>query len=137
VGLLSTADIAGMAATLGDLANAHLTKIETPGAPDTRGRATALTTAWAGSARGYLERRSREDLVTDRQAMVGTDTFTILDAEGAPIVEQAGPTWKGSVVTIADERSGGSIVTRWRVADVVHEAFGTLDSVTLALEPEA
>lgn len=140
--LLSSRDIAGMRGTLREVANATLTTVRSAGAPDRRGRAAAGTTLWAGSASGFLDRgeTSGQDVVRGmgdmpaREEVRYTDTFTILDAEGAYVGEFAGPEWKGSRVTIRDDRTSTPETLTYRVVDMVHQAHDTLDSVVLILD---
>lgn len=146
MGLLSTRDITGMRDTLREVANATLTAVKAAGAPDRRGNADPGSTLWTGSASGFLERaatshvdvtRGMSDMPA-REIQQHTDTFTILDSEGAYVAELAGPEWAGSRVTIRDERTAAPVTLTFRVVEMEHAAYGTLDSVVLLLDrPEA
>ena len=63
-----------------------------------------------------------------------TDTFTILDSEGAYVAELAGPDWAGSRVKIVDNRTAAPVTTTFRVVEMEHAAYSTLDSVVLLLD---
>lgn len=142
MGLLSARDITGMRDTLREVSNATLTAVLAAGAPDRRGKASDGTTLWSGTAHGFLERAetSTADVVRgmsdmpQRARVDHTDTFTILDAEGAYLAELAGPDWAASRVTIVDNRTAVPVTTTFRVVEMEHAANSTLDSVVLLLD---
>jgi hypothetical protein len=131
--------------TLSGLANARLTRIQDPPGMDASGDPTGDgPELWAGSALGYLDRervltetnarpRASAFLAGGIEQVTDTDTFTILDATGAPLLERAGPEWDGTTVTIVDLRTTPSSTWTWRVKGMRYDASGTLDSVTLEL----
>jgi hypothetical protein len=145
VGLLPNREIAAMLDTLNLVANARLTRIQDPPAMDASGDPTGNgPQLWAGAVLGYLDRerilaetnarpRASEFLAGGLEQVTDTDTFTILDAGGAPLLERAGPEWKGTTVTIEDLRTTPSTTWTWRVKGMRHDAYGTLDSITLEL----
>ena len=136
--LLSPGDIALMNGTLNELANATLTKVETPGTLAGNGDPGVPGTAWSGSARGFLERADRDVLSGGAQVKVKTDTFILFDEEGRdetiPIASiLAGADWEATTVVISDERMPTPVVRRFTVTGLEHEADGTLDHILLTL----
>ena len=142
MGLLSTRDITGMRDMLREVANASLIAVYAAGAPDRRGKASNGTTLWSGSAAGFLERAEASHVdvtrgmgdMPAREILAHTDEFTILDSEGAYVAELAGPDWAGSRVRIVDNRTAVPVTVTFRVVEMEHAAFGTLDSVMLLLD---
>lgn len=133
MGLLPAAELASIQAALAQFSNADLVAIAKTGPPGPRGEVTADgPVLWTGSAPGYLAREDRDDVIDGRQVRRQVDTFTITDAAGAPLVEAIGPDWNGTVVEIVDRRSTPTSI-RWRVADLVHNMNGLVDSVALEL----
>lgn len=140
--LLSAGDLALLNDTVSLLANATLTKIETPGPLANNGDSGTPVTAWTGEARGFLERKDRDVIAAGVQVKVKTDTFILFDREG---VEQtvaigsvlAGSDWEASTVVIEDERLSPSVTRRWSIAGMEHEADGTMDHVLLTLNADA
>lgn len=143
---LSDNDVKGLVNTLAGVANCRLTEIHDTPAMDPSGRKTgAGALLWQGSVAGYLDREEATDLIggpTSRndvfvagvETVVDVDTFTILDAAGAPLLERPGSEWEGTTITIEDRRTNPSTTWTWRVRKMRHDAFGTLDSATFELE---
>lgn len=134
--MLSRGEIQSMASTLNELANATLTAIETPGSPDAYGEPGEPDEVWTGTAEGFLEILDHEELNGGQQVSVQRTTFRLLDAEGAPVIEEAGPDWSGSTVRIEDRRLTATVTRRYSVVGMEHEANGLLDSVLLTLDTE-
>lgn len=131
--MLSAREIASMRTTLDLVSNATLTAINGPGTLDGYGDPQATgPTLWTGSAPCYLERKQIPGVVDERQQPIHQDTLTILEGVAA-VVEIAGPDWEASTVTVSDERTTTPVARTFRVGGMVHDHFGTLDSVTLTL----
>lgn len=123
---------------MGDFDNAVLIEIATPGPLADNGDPGTPVTVWTGRAAGYLKRARRNILAASAQVIVATDTFTILDSELAPAIEDAGPDWSASSVVIEDMRTGTVVRRRFTVNAMEHRAAGTIvDSVRLELQAEA
>ena len=132
--LLSAGDIALMHDTVIELANATLTKIESPGALAGNGDPGAPVTVWTGTAAGFLQREDRDVLSDGIQVHVTADTFLLFDKAGAPAAAiVAGSDWQASTVVISDERTTPAVLRRFSVTGMEHEADGTLDHVLLTL----
>lgn len=124
-------------------ANATLTEIRGPGTIDLHGRRTADgAVLWTGRAAAYLKRvrrmvlttGMREGMQTGVQAMAKTDVLWLLGSTGAPVVEQAGPDWEGSTVTVEDNRTGTPVTRVFQVLGMENRAAGTIvDNVRLEL----
>jgi hypothetical protein len=117
----------------GWFANATLTKIAGPGAPDRTGDPGAGSELWAGEARGFLTRERHEEVSGGQQVPVRIDTFVVFDAH-APALEVAGPDWEATTVTIRDERTADAVELVFSVVGMEHHAYGLLDSVLLTLD---
>jgi hypothetical protein len=118
-------------------ANAVLTMIQGPGTIDAYGdTATDGAALWEGRAAGYLKRQqaSRRD-VNGNQTDNKADRFILLNSTGAAIVEQAGPDWTSTVVTIEDRRTLATVTKTFRVLEMENRAAGlAVDSVALTLQ---
>lgn len=140
--LLGDGDIKRMSDQLLELSNAVLIEIATPGTLDRYGDPGTSTPAWTGRASGFLERQNRDELANanqgaiELQTSIDLTTFLIFDAEGAPVLEVAGPDWQGSTVVIEDWRLGSPLPRRFSVVGFEHQADHTLDSVLLTLNNE-
>ena len=138
MGLRIAADLAAMRSTLHEVANATLTAVRAPGARDRHGEETADgTTLWSGSAQAFLEREQAVDAPQaepTRARYTDRSTLTILEEDAASAL--AGllrPPWGNTRVDVTDANAAAAT---FRVVDLVQEAWGTLDSVTLILVPE-
>src|SRR4051794_38699224 len=104
---LSDNDVKGLVDMLAGVSNARLREIHDTPAMDTSGRKTGQgALLWQGDVAGYLDREESTDMLggpTSRnnafvagiETVVDVDTFTILDAAGAPLLERPGSEWKG------------------------------------------
>lgn len=121
----------------GPATNATLTMIQAAGTIDAYGdTADDGPVLWEGAARGYLK-RSRSDRrdIGGQQIDVNTDMFILLNSAGAGVVEQAGPDWSSSVVTIIDQRTAPAATKSYRVVAMENRAAGLpVDSVALKLQ---
>lgn len=120
----------------GYFANATLTAINGPGAPDAYGDTTDGSELWTGEARGYLTRIARTVVSSGEQLFIKQDIFALPRTESAPILEAAGPDWTATSITIEDRRDPAGAVTRtFRVKAMEDRAAGTiLDHIRLELE---
>lgn len=114
-------------------ANATLTLIQGPGAPDRNGDPGVGPTLWEGEARGFLARERHEEVSGGQQVPVRRDTFTVFDTV-APVLEVAGPDWEATTVTILDERGLELVELVFSVTGMERHANGLLDSVLLTLD---
>lgn len=128
-------DLDAMAAVVtGTAANATMTAIRAPGVPDRNGDVTPGSVVWSGSAKGFLARVRRDEVVNGQQVPVRVDTLTLL-GDTAPVLQAAGPDWEASTVTVVDGRVPGSpVTTAFTVVGMEHTAHGLLDSVLLTLD---
>lgn len=138
--LLTAADLAAMRSTLHEVANATLTAVRGPGARDRHGEETADgTTLWSGSAQAFLDRE--QEVAVDapqaeptRARYTDRTTLTILDEDASSAMSGLlRPPWGDTRVDITDSES---VAATFKVVDLVQNAWGTLDSVTLILVPE-
>jgi hypothetical protein len=120
-----------------EFSNATLVEIAEPGPLAANGDPGDPVAVWAGRASGYLKRVRKQVLSGGAQVRLATDTFTILDTELAPVIEEAGADWEASSVVIEDMRTGTVVARRFMVNAMEHRAAGTIvDSVRLELEGE-
>lgn len=135
--LLSAGDLALLNDTVSLLANATLTKVETPGPLANNGDPGTPVVAWTGEARGFLERKDRDVIAGGVQVKVKVDTLIVFDAEGAPVTSMlAGSDWEASTVVVSDERNAVAVLRRFTVTGMEHEADGTMDHVLLTLNAD-
>ncbi len=131
---LSSDDIAWMNDTAAELANATLTVIEAPGPLARNNDPGTPVTVWTGEARGFLERKDRDVLSGGVQVREQTDTFILYDAQGAPVESlRSGADSEASTVVIRDQRLSTTVLWRFTIVGMQHEADGTLDHVLLTL----
>lgn len=117
--------------------NALLTAISSAGSPDEYGDPGAGAALWSGRAAGYLKRVSKTIVSGGREVSVRRDIFTILNRAGAPVLEEAGPDWEATTVTIEDLRQAAPVTRTFRVLAMENRAAGTdVDSVRLELDDE-
>jgi hypothetical protein len=118
--------------------NATLTAIAAPGPLGPSGDPGTPVTVWQGRAKGYLKRIRRQVVSGGQSVDLKRDIFTLLNSEGAPVIEQAGADWEGSTVVIADERTPTLQERRYVVRGMENRAAGTpADSIRLELAEEA
>jgi hypothetical protein len=117
-------------------ANAVLTQINGPGTPDRYGDVAAVGPAlWTGRAAGYLKRAKANARSGGIQITEKTDEFVILNSTGAAILDQAGPDWSATTVTIEDQRALARVTKTFRVLAMENRAAGlAVDSVRLELQ---
>lgn len=122
----------------GPFANAVLVKIEAPGEVDENGdHSTDGVVLWAGRAAGYLKRSDHTVVQAGQSIRLDTDLFYLRDVQGVPVVETPGASWKGSLVTIDDLRTGSAYRSKFRVYAMEHRAAGLpVDSLRLELDNE-
>lgn len=125
------------------LTNAILLEIRAPGALDIHGRqAGDGPVAWTGRAACYLKRIRK--LAASNEAVTGgipavqtvkkTDVLWLLNNAGVPLVEQAGPDWEGSTITVLDQRTTTPVTRVFKVLAMENRAAGTIvDNVRLEL----
>lgn len=140
MGLLSAADLAAVRSTLHEVANATLTAVRAPGARDRHGEETADgSTLWSGSAQAFLEREQAvavdaPQAEPTRARYTDRLTLTILDEDvSSALSGLLRPPWGQTRVDVTDAEAAAAT---FKVVDLVHDAWGTLDSVTLILVPE-
>ena len=140
MGLLSAAALAAVRSTLHEGANATLTAVRAPGARDRHGEETADgSTLWSGSAQAFLEREQAvavdaPQAEPTRARYTDRLTLTILDEDvSSALSGLLRPPWGQTRVDVTDAEAAAAT---FKVVDLVHDAWGTLDSVTLILVPE-
>jgi hypothetical protein len=113
---LSPGEIQGLVNTLAGVSNARLREIRDTPAMDTSGRKTAQgALLWQGASGLPRPRANRPTCSAARHRATtrsspaskpsSTDTFTILDAAGAPLLERPGSEWEGTTITVEDFRT--------------------------------
>ena len=141
MGLLSAADLAAIRSTLHEVSNATLLAVRGPGARDRHGEQTADgTSLWSGTAPAFLEREQTAEIDAPeamrpaRARHADRTTLTILEEDASSAL--AGlirPPWGETRVDVTDANAAAAT---FKVVDLVQNAWGTLDSVTLILVPE-
>jgi hypothetical protein len=133
MGMLPESEMVSMRATLAQTANARLTKISAPGAPDRNGDPTAGADLWTGNAPCYLERARHDTVSGGAQVPVRQDYVTVLDGE-VSVAAVAGPDWEASILTVIDNRTATPVTLTFNVKAMEHVAFGLLDSTRIELD---
>lgn len=118
--------------------NAVLRAINGPSTPDRYGDTGTGDPVWEGEARGYLKRSRRTVISGGAEMPVRRDVLTVLNTQGAPVLELAGADWEASTVTVEDQRTADPVTRVFRVVAMENRAAGTIaDSVRLELGEEA
>ena len=143
MGLLSAADLAAVRSTLHEVSNATLLAVRGPGARDRHGEQTAGGTAlWTGTAPAFLEREQTAAVDAPqaeptRARHSDRMTLTILEEDASSALSGLlRPPWGDTRVDVSDRRVSPAVDATFKVVDLVQNAWGTLDSVTLILVPE-
>ena len=129
------------------LANAYITTLTEPGAPDRNGDVTAAgADAWIGRCPAYL-RRVRTRVLSQSQATTGQQYVEWATAYRDMLVVQSPPQQllsavpgddaQGWTVVVEDRRPVAQRTSRFRVVTVDHRAVGSrVDSLRLELSDE-
>jgi hypothetical protein len=122
----------------GPFANAVLVQIESAGEVDENGdQSDDGIVLWVGRAAGYLKRSDHTVVQGGQSIRLDTDLLYLRDVQGVPVVETPGASWRGSLVTIDDLRTGSAVRSKFRVYAMEHRAAGLpVDSLRLELDNE-
>lgn len=142
--LLSASDLAAIRSTLHEVSNATLLAVRGPGARDRHGEQTADgTSLWSGTAPAFLEREQTAEIDAPeamrpaRARHADRMTLTILEEDASSALSGLlRPPWGDTRVEVSDARVSPAVDATFKVVDLVQNAWGTLDSVTLILVPE-